>query len=494
MSPAPPGSRPRWRYLALVLSGLLVLLMAGVGLVATRSGSHTAQQTHRRDRLLLEQVLGGLTGQTMASYYAALTRSLAVQDQAGVPAFSALPGTAAAARDRARLTRLLKDVGGFDAGGGIVNRTGALVVRTATGTEPAVTDPGLRPLTDAVLHPGTALPLSGVVERGPRPLLALGAPVRLSDGTTGLLIGLYSARDSLMQGYNVELGREHQGEGWVSDPQGLAVIAPSNPQVGSPVPYPQMLAAVAASPATSGVVSSREGQVDYVTTWSRVPGTQWVAMAVQRKAQFSGALDTAARRSQIAVLAMLLICGTTLVVMNHRRVQAMAALAATDELTRIHNRRGWFLAAEAELQRSARSGKQQLLLFVDLDGLKQVNDQLGHREGDRAIASAASVLTGACRPGDLVGRLGGDEFVVLLGPGVGPEAARRRVRDALRAYNAGSAAAFELRMSIGTVVWDPAHPVTAEELVRAGDARMYEDKRQRPERYQGLLRVPATRS
>ena len=134
-----------------------------------------------------------------------------------------------------------------------------------------------------------------------------------------------------------------------------------------------------------------------------------------------------------------------------------------------------------------------MLLFVDVDGLKQVNDVLGHREGDRAIADAASVLSSASRASDIVGRLGGDEFVLLLGEDGQAEGARRRLIEAVAEHNRRSSADFELRLSIGAEVWFPEDACTLDELLTRADAEMYVDKSSRPGRAEGLLRVPGQR-
>ena len=86
---------------------------------------------------------------------------------------------------------------------------------------------------------------------------------------------------------------------------------------------------------------------------------------------------------------------------------------------------------------------------MDLDGLKQVNDQLGHREGDRALVLAAQVLTSCSRSTDLVGRFGGDEFVLLLSEDAEADQVRARVLATLDAHNARSDSRFELRLSLG---------------------------------------------
>lgn len=187
--------------------------------------------------------------------------------------------------------------------------------------------------------------------------------------------------------------------------------------------------------------------------------------------------------------------GQPLAAWRHRkRESALESVALRDELTGLYNRRGWFVVAEHELERARRAHSARVLLFVDLDGLKQVNDKLGHREGDRAIADAAAVLQSASRSSDIIGRLGGDEFVLLLGDDGQAEGARRRMSAALDEHNARSGAGFELRLSIGAEVWFPDEACSLDELVRRADEEMYAEKASRPQRGDGVIRLPDPRS
>jgi len=241
------------------------------------------------------------------------------------------------------------------------------------------------------------------------------------------------------------------------------------------------------------VVHTEEDGTGWVTSYASAGIAGWTALTPQRADEFEGALVRASRRVELAVVALLLIAGGSLVVFHRRRERALEDVALRDDLTGLYNRRGWFLLADHELERARRAGTSRVLLFVDLDGLKRVNDVLGHREGDRAIADAADVLTAATRSSDLVGRLGGDEFVVLLGDDGRPDVGRRRILEALDVHNARSQAAYELRLSVGAEVWFPEHACALDELVRRADAEMYADKAARPGRHDGVLRVPEPR-
>ena len=484
-SSRPARGRRRWG--ALLLSGALVAAMGALGLLSTRNAGDLAIEQHRQDRIQQTQVLGQLSAQTVRNGFQQLASVLVVQDQSGVAPFSATANGPEAARDDARVQKIVETAGGaMDLGAAVFNARGEIVASySATGAAAPPTDPGFGPLIAAVSDPAAgAVPLSGIVTIGDEPAIALGAPAKLSDGTMGLFVCFWSARSTTTAYFTAG-----EGEGWIVDAQGLVVGAPEPALIGAPLPYPEVLAAARAG-GDNGVVDADEGGVEYVSAWQTIEGTSWLVLNVQPREAFQGGLERASTRTEVLVLAMLLTTGTALVVMSSRRERAMAVIASTDELTSIHNRRGWFELAEQELARAARAGETRLAVFVDLDGLKQVNDVLGHEEGDRAIASAATVLRAACRSGDVLGRLGGDEFVVLLGDGAEAAEARQRVHDALDAFNAGSTAAFELRFSIGTELWTPDQPCSVDDLVRRADERMYADKQSRIDRYDNLIRVP----
>ena len=98
-----------------------------------------------------------------------------------------------------------------------------------------------------------------------------------------------------------------------------------------------------------------------------------------------------------------------------RSLEASAAhaLAERDQLTGLHNRRGWVSAVEHEDTRCRRYGSGAGVLVLDLDDLKRVNDTGGHAAGDELLALCAEVLQATSRPGDTLARTGGDEFAVL---------------------------------------------------------------------------------
>jgi diguanylate cyclase (GGDEF)-like protein len=154
-------------------------------------------------------------------------------------------------------------------------------------------------------------------------------------------------------------------------------------------------------------------------------------------------------------------------------------LALVDSLTGLPNRRAFLQIAEHELEMAKRSHAATAVLFIDADGLKDVNDRLGHAAGDAMLTELADVLRSELRQADLVARLGGDEFVVLLSRDTSPEEARvlERVQAEVDRRNATPGRTYRLEFSVGTSVFDPSAPVGIEKLIESADAEMYQHKR-----------------
>jgi diguanylate cyclase (GGDEF)-like protein len=96
------------------------------------------------------------------------------------------------------------------------------------------------------------------------------------------------------------------------------------------------------------------------------------------------------------------------------RVEQLDQLAHRDSLIDLPNRRGFMRELERLIARVDRYGINAAMLFVDLDGLKMINDSFGHRAGDEALIQVANLLASGVRHSDVVARIGGDEFGILL--------------------------------------------------------------------------------
>jgi diguanylate cyclase (GGDEF)-like protein len=162
---------------------------------------------------------------------------------------------------------------------------------------------------------------------------------------------------------------------------------------------------------------------------------------------------------------------------RHRTLAALRGLSARDELTGLHNRRGFLALAAHHFSGFHPPSTSCALFFIDIDGLKLINDGHGHSAGDAAIAGAAAVLRKAFRPSDLVGRLGGDEFAALrLEPGLGPpEAVVARIREETAVFNAGESRPWKLSLSVGFSRLSR-DATTLEDMLTEADKRMYEAK------------------
>lgn len=161
--------------------------------------------------------------------------------------------------------------------------------------------------------------------------------------------------------------------------------------------------------------------------------------------------------------------------------EELLALSLTDPLTGLYNRRGFLTFAERQLTLSLRTRQRMILFFADQDGLKRINDTLGHEEGDQAIVETASLLKKTFRASDIVARIGGDEYVVLaVDPDANsPEAILERLQGNIARHNREAKHRYELSLSIGFAVYDPNRPLTLDALMTQADNAMYEEKKRK---------------
>jgi diguanylate cyclase (GGDEF)-like protein len=173
--------------------------------------------------------------------------------------------------------------------------------------------------------------------------------------------------------------------------------------------------------------------------------------------------DNAALRARIAEL--------------EAKVEKLERLADSDTLTPLPNRRFFFRAVERAIAQRARHGTPAALLFIDLDGLKHINDAHGHGVGDQALVHTAWVLREKIRLSDVVARIGGDEYGVLLE--YADEAAALEKAHALEEAIASSPlhGRIPLTASIGVTALQPSD--TPESALARADSSMYDAKRRR---------------
>ncbi|HTP18712.1 MAG TPA: GGDEF domain-containing protein [Solirubrobacteraceae bacterium] len=162
---------------------------------------------------------------------------------------------------------------------------------------------------------------------------------------------------------------------------------------------------------------------------------------------------------------------------REKEFAAISAAALTDALTGILNRRGFTEAAERELARASRYHRPFVLAYVDVRGLKTVNDTEGHLMGDELIKTVAGLMKESARADDVVGRIGGDEFALLLAEQTAESAAPviRRIQARVAEARAEMEISAPWELTIGMASF-PDDGETLEELLNTADRRLYEQR------------------
>ncbi|MGC1454367.1 MAG: diguanylate cyclase [Nitrospirota bacterium] len=162
-----------------------------------------------------------------------------------------------------------------------------------------------------------------------------------------------------------------------------------------------------------------------------------------------------------------------------RMEERLRELSITDELTGLYNRRGFYALAERELKMASRLKRDVYVISADMDGLKVINDTLGHQEGDRALIEIAGILKETCRNIDIISRIGGDEFVVVP-VGTTRDSADlivARLQKNVGTHNNSTSRRYKLSLSAGVGYYDPSCPCSLDELLIQADTSMYEQKK-----------------
>lgn len=156
--------------------------------------------------------------------------------------------------------------------------------------------------------------------------------------------------------------------------------------------------------------------------------------------------------------------------------------ASFDEMTGVYNKQSGTLFLGREIERSLRSKDPVTLCFIDLDGLKKINDTYGHQEGDRMIKAFSNILKQNVRSSDVTFRYGGDEFVLIL-TGSGEQAARtiQRIENSVRTFNERVNKPWTLSFSSGLASYRGEEGTSGDELLKLADERMYINKTKKKE-------------
>ncbi|HEY0014684.1 MAG TPA: two-component regulator propeller domain-containing protein [Longimicrobium sp.] len=189
-----------------------------------------------------------------------------------------------------------------------------------------------------------------------------------------------------------------------------------------------------------------------------------------------------------AVVALVLAAHQLRVRMVQRalREEMLRDLSLHDDLTGLYNRRGLLALAEQWVREADRQRRGFDVVFADMDGLKRINDTLGHPQGDQALRDTARLIRKSFGDAAVVARLGGDEFAVLVrddtpaadgDAGAGVKAAAARLREAVARHNDTAGRPFNLSLSLGFSGFDPAAPRSIDSLLESADQQMYAQKR-----------------
>jgi len=176
-----------------------------------------------------------------------------------------------------------------------------------------------------------------------------------------------------------------------------------------------------------------------------------------------------------------LILGLVDITTKHNQSRYFEQLAATDHMTGLMNRRAFLENLEAILGRVQEGKMEVSLAFLDLDGLKKVNDNYGHREGDFYISTVSSIVRSSLREYDILGRLGGDEFAVIL-PWCSKQEAERiiyRIQQQVDNLSQTIGKPYSMGFSAGIFYVKPGEKLTAESLIEKADEAMYLQKQVR---------------
>ncbi len=162
----------------------------------------------------------------------------------------------------------------------------------------------------------------------------------------------------------------------------------------------------------------------------------------------------------------------------------LKTLVMKDELTDLPNRRAFITLSEQALKLARRLERDVLMIFIDVDHLKRINDTHGHLAGDRALIDTARVLRESCREADIIARLGGDEFVALMtvDSDQSAEIVCERIRARVETHNRENERDYELSLSVGAKLSKAEGTMLADLLAQA-DTALYEQKRGRGRPY-----------
>lgn len=157
----------------------------------------------------------------------------------------------------------------------------------------------------------------------------------------------------------------------------------------------------------------------------------------------------------------------------------MKGLLLFDQLTGLHNRKGFFTLAENHMEIAKREDKKIILIYADVNGLKSINNKFGRQEGDMMLLGTANNMKATFRKSDIIARIGSDEFIVFLA-GAAPESVRKivdRFKQSIIIHNARKHRKYELSIDIVLLTYDFKADYSIDDMLAQANELMYKMKR-----------------
>lgn len=161
------------------------------------------------------------------------------------------------------------------------------------------------------------------------------------------------------------------------------------------------------------------------------------------------------------------------------RTTELEMYATTDTMTGVYNRRIGFLLLEEEIHKAKRNKSVLTICFIDINGLKEVNDSFGHREGDELILMVVEILKESLRESDIICRMGGDEFLVIMADCNMNQSLSvwEGIQTKIDEKNRAILKSYSISVSRGFAEFNPIYPITPDELITTADYQMYQHKK-----------------
>jgi len=180
----------------------------------------------------------------------------------------------------------------------------------------------------------------------------------------------------------------------------------------------------------------------------------------------------------ILILILIILVLYILVLEKRKTEERLRIFAATDPLTGLLNRRSGLEFLRNQMVFAQMNNRKLTISFIDVNGLKKVNDQFGHQAGDQLIQAVGEVIQSTIRDTDRLCRFGGDEFLLVM-PNADikeADALYERMQRNFCSYNDLQLYPFNVSVSCGSAQFDPSKPISKDELIKIADEKMYSEK------------------